>query len=93
MTPRIKPVLRSKSSNKEESVPSLMLYNDDIHSFEYVIESLIEVCSHSRVQAEQCTMITHYKGQCEVKRGDIDLLKEMRSGLTKRGLKASINKN
>ncbi|MBK6282933.1 MAG: ATP-dependent Clp protease adaptor ClpS [Draconibacterium sp.] len=46
----------------------LILHNDDVHSFEYVTHALIEVCKHSFEQATQCTMITHYKGKCDVKK-------------------------
>ena len=69
----------------------LVLYNDDIHTFEYVIDSLIEVCNHDEIQAEQCTMIVHYKGQCEVKKGPPDTLLPLKEGLLGRGLKAVID--
>ena len=46
----------------------LTLHDDDLHTFEYVIESLIEVCNHDMEQAEQCTYLVHYKGKCEVKK-------------------------
>ena len=69
----------------------LVLYNDDIHTFDYVIESLIEVCNHDEIQAEQCTMIVHYKGQCDVKKGSPDTLLPLKEGLLERGLKAVID--
>ncbi len=69
----------------------LVLYNDDIHTFDYVIESLIEVCDHDEIQAEQCTMIVHYKGQCDVKKGSHEDLLPFKDGLLDRGLKAVIN--
>jgi ATP-dependent Clp protease adaptor protein ClpS len=68
----------------------LVLYNDEIHTFDYVIESLIEVCDHDEIQAEQCTMIVHYKGQCDVKKGTPDTLSPYKEGLISRGLKAKI---
>jgi len=68
----------------------LILHNDEVHSFEFVMESLMEVCDHSEIQAEQCTMIAHYKGQCDVKRGKRDSLKPMQLGLIRKGLKATI---
>ena len=68
----------------------LILFNDDINSFDYVIESLIEVCSHTNIQAEQCAMIAHHKGSSEVKQGSADVLKEMEIELINKGLKASI---
>ena len=68
----------------------LVLYNDEIHTFDYVIESLIEVCEHDEIQAEQCTMIVHYRGQCDVKKGSPEDLSPYKEGLISRGLKATI---
>jgi ATP-dependent Clp protease adaptor protein ClpS len=70
---------------------SLILHNDDIHTFDYVIESLVDVCEHSTVQAEQCTFIIHYKGKCDVKKGSFDFLKPMKDCLIERGLNATID--
>ena len=75
----------NKKSNK-----SLILHNDDFNSFDYVIESLIKVCDHNIEQAEQCTLIAHYKGKCEIKKGSYEKLKPFKDGLTDRGLKATI---
>jgi ATP-dependent Clp protease adaptor protein ClpS len=69
----------------------LILHNDDIHTFDYVIESLVDVCEHNTVQAEQCTFIIHYKGKCDVKKGSFDYLKPMKDGLIDRGLDATID--
>ena len=55
------------------------------------MESLIEVCGHSSVQAEQCTIITHYRGQCDIKKGMREELQEMQLNLIKKGLKAGID--
>lgn len=91
MTERIqKQSGKEKSNASKEKDHLLFLYNDDIHSFDYVIESLIDICKHSGVQAEQCATIAHYKGVCEVKKGDLSSLKEMKSGLTEKGLKTEI---
>ena len=79
------------STAKKGSESFLVLYNDDVHTFDYVIESLIEVCDHDEIQAEQCTMIVHYKGQCDVKKGSLSKLRPLKDGLMNRGLKASIN--
>lgn len=70
---------------------SLFLHNDDIHDFMYVIDSLIEVCNHDSVQAEQCTYLVHYGGKCEVKVGKYNQLKEMYNELLDKGLIVSIN--
>ena len=68
----------------------LVLHNDEINTFEYVMETLVEVCDHSMTQAEQCATITHYKGKCEVRTGALKEMKEMRYQLISHGLKASI---
>lgn len=75
---------------KEARVRELVLYNDDVNTFEHVIEALIEVCEHDLVQAEQCTYIVHYNGKCSVKNGSYLRLKPMKEGLTDRGLSAVI---
>ena len=82
---------KSESENiKDHQGSILVLHNDDVNSFDYVIESLVEVCDHSPIQAEQCTMIAHYKGKCEVKSGDLEALKAQRYQLVSKGLKATI---
>jgi len=70
---------------------SLVLHNDDINSFDYVMETLVEVCNHSLTQAEQCATITHYKGKCEIRSGPFCEMKELRYQLISRGLKASVD--
>lgn len=72
----------------EES--QLIIYNDDVNTFEHVINSLIEVCKHDVLQAEQCTIIIHYKGKCAVKSGTFDTLEPMCTALHDRGLSAEI---
>jgi ATP-dependent Clp protease adaptor protein ClpS len=69
----------------------LILHNDDVHDFNFVIDSLIEVCDHEIVQAEQCTYLVHYGGSCDVKKGKYDVLKEMYDGLIDKGLIVSLN--
>lgn len=68
----------------------LILYNDDINEFDFVIESLIEICSIEPIQAEQITLIVHEKGKCGVVSGTYDELKPMYERLTSRGLTVSI---
>src|SRR5664280_2382414 len=60
---------------------TLILYNDDINTFEHVIKSLVEVCGHDSVQAEQCALIVHFKGNCEVKIGVLEVLNAMSRSL------------
>ena len=69
----------------------LILYNDDVHTFDYVIEALVDVCDHEYEQALQCTYIIHHKGKCDVKKGDFEKLKSMKSALIDRELNATIN--
>ena len=58
----------------------LILFNDDVNTFDHVIESLIEVCGHTEEQAEQCALVAHLKGKCTVKSGsNNDLLPRMKS--------------
>lgn len=68
----------------------LVIYNDDVNTFDHVIESLIKVCRHSVEQAEQCTWIIHYNGKCQVKRGEFEKLEPMCVALLDRGISAKI---
>ena len=68
----------------------IVLFNDDVHTFDYVIDSLIDVCEHTLEQAEQCTYLVHYKGKCTVKTGEIDDLKQRCSKLLQLGLSAEL---
>ncbi len=69
----------------------LTLHNDNVHSFDYVIKSLVEVCDMEIIQAEQCTYLVHYKGKCDVKKGSFGLLKPFKEGLIERSLNATID--
>lgn len=69
---------------------SLIVHNDEINTFDWVIKALVEICEHSPEQAEQCTLLVHYKGKCSVKSGSVDTLKPMKDGLTDRGIGATI---
>jgi ATP-dependent Clp protease adaptor protein ClpS len=73
-----------------DEVYKLVLHNDDVHTFDYVIDSLIEICKHTLEQAEQCTMLVHFKGKCTVKTGSLDLLKPMHEKLLSRELTSEI---
>lgn len=69
----------------------LVLHNDDVHDFMYVIDSLIEICDHDSVQAEQCTYLVHYRGECDVKKGKYEQLRHMYNKLLEKGLTVSLN--
>ena len=68
----------------------ILLFNDDVNTFDFVIDSLIEVCEHTLEQAEQCTYLVHYKGKCAVKTGEFEELKPKCTLLLQRGLSAEI---
>ena len=68
----------------------IILYNDDVNTFDHVIDTLIRVCDHEALQAEQCALLVHYKGQCAVKTGSYDELKPKCSALLDAGLSAEI---
>ncbi|SDE73065.1 ATP-dependent Clp protease adaptor ClpS [Riemerella columbipharyngis] len=71
--------------------PNLIVYNDDFHTFDYVIQCLMDICKHTHIQAEQCTMLIHYKGKCVVKTATYGVLKPMKAELSLRGLKCGIS--
>ena len=68
----------------------LILYNDDVNTFDHVAKTLIDICGHTEEQAEQCTLIIHYKGKCSVKEGDYDELAAMCTAITDRGISATV---
>jgi ATP-dependent Clp protease adaptor protein ClpS len=73
-----------------EAPYSLIVWNDEVNSFEWVIQTLIEVCNHSTEQAEQCAMIIHTQGKYAVKQGSYEELKPMCDAITDRGIGATI---
>ncbi len=75
----------------ETDIKKLVVYNDEVNTFDWVIDTLIEVCKHSSEQAEQCTLIIHYKGKCSVKEGEFDELTGMRNEICRRGISAEIH--
>jgi len=74
----------------EESLHELILHNDDVNTFDFVIESLVKVCGHDLIQAEQCAIIIHFKGKCTVKNGTWEELEPKCTALLDRGLGAEI---
>lgn len=75
---------------KEVDQNEIVLYNDDVNTFDHVINSLIYACEHTPEQAEQCSIIVHYKGKCTVKTGEFNELKPRCSMLLEAGLSAEI---
>jgi ATP-dependent Clp protease adaptor protein ClpS len=72
------------------SQKEIVLYNDEVNTFDHVIETLINACEHTPEQAEQCSIIVHYKGKCTVKTGPYNDLKPRCSKLLEAGLSAEI---
>ena len=68
----------------------LILYNDDVNTFDHVIDTLVKVCHHTFEQAEQCAIIVHFKGKCDVKSGSYSFLKPLCTALLDAGLSAEI---
>ncbi|MDT0555916.1 ATP-dependent Clp protease adaptor ClpS [Patiriisocius hiemis] len=75
---------------KEDQENQIVLYNDDVNTFDHVINTLIYACDHTEEQAHQCSIIVHYKGKCTVKTGSFDDLKPRCSKLLEAGLSAEI---
>lgn len=77
----------------EEAVSNnneIVLYNDDVNTFDHVIDTLMRVCKHTAEQAEQCSLIVHYNGKCTVKTGELKDLKPQCTLLLEAGLSAEI---
>lgn len=68
----------------------LVVFNDDINTFDHVITTLIRVCKHTPEQAEQCTFLIHYKGKCAVKSGSFEFLRPFREAICEAGIDARI---
>lgn len=74
-----------------ESLHNLIVWNDEVNTFDHVIESLIDVCEHSPEQAEQSALIIHHKGKYAVKKGSFDILRPRAEALINRGIQATID--
>ncbi len=77
-------------SESKEIVRKLILFNDDYNSFDFIIDSLVEVCQHDVMQAENCAMIAHYKGKCPVKNGTVNDLRSIYVEMTNRQITVEI---
>ncbi len=78
--------IKEATANNNE----IVLYNDDVNTFDHVIDTLIRVCQHTAEQAEQCAILVHYKGKCTVKTGSFEELKPQCTQLLEAGLSAEI---
>jgi len=97
--PEIRKIIMSTKEKIKEEVEVLVeeghlneivLFNDEVNTFDHVIETLVHVCKHSYEQAEQCSLLVHYKGKCTVKTGVYEELEPQCSQLLKAGLSAEI---
>ena len=73
-----------------EGIYAVIVWNDDVHSFDYVIDCLIKYAEHEQQQAEQCTFIIHFKGKCDVKRGLKDKMEKIHDKLSACGLTTTL---
>lgn len=80
----------AKVSQVDDKFNEIVLFNDDVNTFDHVIETLVATCNHSYVQAEQCSILVHYKGKCTVKTGPYSDLEPRCSKLLQAGLSAEI---
>lgn len=80
----------AKVSQVDDNFNEIVLFNDDINTFDHVIETLVASCDHSYAQAEQCSILVHYKGKCTVKTGPYSDLEPRCSKLLQAGLSAEI---
>lgn len=74
----------------EEQTRHLIVHNDDFNTFDFVIDCLMKICEHTEEQAEQCTMLIHFKGKCEVKLGTLEDLLPRHKKLLSKGLTSEI---
>ena len=72
-----KEVVESETKEKTEKGKVIVLHNDDFNTFEHVEKCLMSICGHTSEQSAQCAMIVHYRGKCDIKRGDEDKLKKI----------------
>ncbi len=88
---KINPSLDEDVLIKDVEKHQIILYNDDVNTFQHVIETLVKVCKHTYQQAEQCAYIVHFSGKCVVKTGSIEELVPICSALLDAGLSAEIS--
>jgi ATP-dependent Clp protease adaptor protein ClpS len=90
MPPKEQLLHKAESKTKMSKLNEIILFNDDVNTFDFVIDMLVNVCEHTPIQAEQCAIIVHFKGKCGVKTGTFDELKPRCTKLLEAGLSAEI---
>ncbi|MDW7695058.1 ATP-dependent Clp protease adaptor ClpS [Flammeovirgaceae bacterium SG7u.111] len=88
--PEIEILEIEETDTDSDELNDLVVYNDDVNTFDHVINTLIDICEHTPEQAEQCTIIIHYKGKCAVKKGSFDELVPKRNAICDRGISAEV---
>ena len=87
----VEEIVRELEEVTTDSYFDLVVYNDDYNTFDHVIETLVRVCKHTPIQAEQCAHIIHNNGKCCVKKGDFDELVPMKDSILDAGIDAKIH--
>ena len=90
MLPFFEPDVEVMDDVVDVEVYNLVVFNDDVNTFEHVIDTLKDVCGHTPEQAEQCTLLIHYKGKCTVKNGGFEELAPLRNEICRRGISAEV---
>ena len=88
--PNVKPKEIEDISILESREHEIILYNDDVNTFDHVIDCLVKICEHTYIQAEQCAYIVHYSGKCVVKTGLLEELVPKCTALLEAGLSAEV---
>jgi len=91
--PKHTPSGNAQEKHEPLSKYSLVLFNDEFNKYEFVVESLIDICRHDSIQAEQCTFIAHHKGKCDIKIGSLTQLEDLKSEFDRRGISTGICQN
>lgn len=86
----VKELISTKTNLMHNYQFNLIVWNDEVNTFDWVIDSLMEVCNHSEEQAEQCALFIHFKGKYPVKNGEFDAIKIMCEAICERGINATI---
>lgn len=91
--PLVSPEVDEQTDVMEDNGSTLVLYNDDVHTFDYVIKALMDICRHTEEQAEQCAILVHCHGKCNVKQGSYSDLLPMHTALLNKQLTSEIIEN
>lgn len=85
------PLVSNQNTELLADIKDVILFNDDFNTFDFVIQSLVEVCGHKPEQAEQCALIVHFNGKCAIKSGSFSDMKPIYRELLNRQLTVEIN--